>query len=59
MAVRMGSKQLAPVQGEDAAGRVAAVLLSLPDGDDNTSAEAGLRLDPLHPEPVAEAQRDG
>ena len=35
MAVMVGPKQLALVHGDDASRRVAAVLLSLPDGDDN------------------------
>ena len=36
-----------------------AVLLSLPDGDDNASAEARLTSDPVHLEPVVEAQSGG
>ena len=46
MAVLVGSKHLARIQGDDAPGRVTAVLLSLPDGDDNASADARHTLDP-------------
>ena len=35
------------------------MLLSLPDGDDNALAETCLTSDPLHLEPVVEAQSRG
>ena len=59
MAILIGPKQLALVQGDNTPGRVAAVLLPLPDGDDNASAKARLTWDPLHLEPVVEAQSSG
>ena len=55
----MGSKQLELVQREDAPGRVAAMLLSLPAGDYNGSVEARLTLDPLHQEALVEAHSRG
>ena len=58
-AVLVGPKQLAPVHGDDASGRVAAVLLSLPDGDGKAWAEACLTLDPLHVQPVVEPSQVG
>ena len=59
MAVLVGTKQLALIQGDDTPGRGAAVLLSLSDGDDNASAEARLTLDPLHLELALEAKSSG
>ena len=59
MAVLIGPQPLALVQGDDVPSRVAGVLLSLLDGDDNASAETRLTLDPLHLEPVVEAQSGG
>ena len=59
MAVLVGPKQFALVQGDDAPGRVAAMLLSVPDGYDNASAEARLTSDPLHLVPVVEAWSGG
>ena len=59
MAVLIGPKQLALVEGNNAHGRVALVLRSLLYGDDNVPAEARLRLDPLHVEPVVEAPSSG
>ena len=56
---REATSELALVQGDDARGRVAAVMLSLPDGDDTASAEARLTLDPLHLEPVVGARSGG
>ena len=40
MAVLVGSKQLARIQGDDAQGHITEVLLSVPDGDDNVAADA-------------------
>ena len=56
--VLVGLEQLALAQGDVVPGRVAAVL-SLPDGDDNASAEAHLTLNPLNLEPVVKAQSGG
>ena len=55
----VGSKQLARIQGDDAPGRVTAVLLSLPEGDDNASVNARRTLDTLDLEPLLEAQSRG
>ena len=59
MVILIGPKHLALVQGDDVTSCVAVVLLSLPDGDDNASAEACLTLNPLHLEPLVEAQPRG
>ena len=59
MAVLVGSKHLARIQGDDALGRISEVSLSLPDGDDNASADARHILDTLDLEPVMEAQSRG
>ena len=56
MAVLVISKQLEVVYGDDTPGCVAAMLPSMPTGNDNASAEARLTLDPLRLEPVLEAQ---
>ena len=55
MAIPVGPKQLALVQGDDARGRVTVVLLYLPNAYVNASAEARLTLDPLYLESVVEA----
>ena len=47
MAVLVGSKQLARIQGDDAQGHITEVLLSLPEGDDNVAADARHTLDAL------------
>ena len=59
MVVLVGSKHLARIQGDDAPGCITAVLLLLPDGDDNASADARHTLDTLDLEPVVEAQSRG
>ena len=59
MAVLVGSKQLARIQGDDAPGRITEVLLSLPEGDDNVAADAGHTLDALGLETVVEARSGG
>ena len=59
MAVLVGSKQLARIQGDDALGCITEVLLSLPEGDDNVAADARHNLDALGPEPVVEARSPG
>ena len=56
MAVLVGSKHLARIQEDDASGGVKAVLLSLPEGHDNASADTRHTLDTLDLEPVVEAQ---
>ena len=47
MAVLVGSKQLAQVQGDDAQGHVTEAMFSLPEGDDNVAADARHTLDTL------------
>ena len=59
MAVLVGSKQLARIQGDDAPGRITEVLLSLPDGDDNASTDARHTLDTLDLGPVVKARSGG
>ena len=59
MAVLVGSKQLARIQGDNALGRITEVLLSLPEGDDNMAADARHTLDALGLEPVVEARSGG
>ena len=59
MAVVVGSKHLARIHGDDALGHVTAVLLSLPDGDDNASADTCHTLDTLDLELVVEAPFGG
>ena len=46
-AVLVGSKQNARINGDDAPGRITEVLLSLPEGDDNVSADTRHTLDAL------------
>ena len=55
----VGSKHLRRIQGDNAPSRVTAVLLSLPNGDDNASADACQTLDVLDLKPVAEAKSRG
>ena len=55
MAVLVGSKQLAHIQGDDTSGRITEVLLSLPEGDNNAAADARHTLDALGLEPIVEA----
>ena len=59
MAVLVGSKQLAQIQGDDAPGGITKVQLSLPDGDDNVAAGARHTLDTLDLGPVVEVQSGG
>ena len=59
MAVLVGPKQLARIQGDDALGRITEVLLSLPEGEDNVAADARHTLDALDLEPVVEARSGG
>ena len=56
MAVLVGRKQLALLERDDVPGRVTAVLLSLPGGNDSALADTRLTLDPLQPEAVVEAR---
>ena len=56
MAVPVGSKQLARIQGDNALGRITEVLLSLPEGEDNVAADAGHTLDALGLELVVDAR---
>ena len=55
MAVPVGSKQLARIQGDDAPGPVTEVLLSLPERDTNVAVDTRHTLDTLDPGPVVEA----
>ena len=45
IAVLVGSKQLARIQGDDAQGRVTEAMFSLPEGDDNVAADARHTID--------------
>ena len=56
MAVLVGSKQLAWIQGDDAQSHVTEVLLSLPEGDDNVATEARHTIDALGLGAVVEAR---
>ena len=59
MAVLVGSKQLARVQGDDAQGHVTEAMFSLPEGDDNVAADARHTLDTLGMAAVVEARTGG
>ena len=59
MAVLVGSKQLARVQGDDAQGHVTEAMFSLPEGDDHVAADARHTLDTLGLEAVIEARAGG
>ena len=59
MAVLMGSKQLARVQGDDAQGHVTEAMFSLPEGDHHVAADARHTLDTLGLEAVIEARAGG
>ena len=59
MAVLVGSKQLARIQGDDAQGRVTEAMFSLPEGDDNVAADASHTLDTLGLAAVVEARSGG
>ena len=59
MAVLVGSKQLARVQGDDAQGHVTEAMFSLPEGDEHVAADARHTLDTLGLEAVVEARAGG
>ena len=59
MAVLVGSKQLARVQGDNAQGHVTEDMFSLPEGDDNLAADARHTLDTLGLMAVVEAPAGG
>ena len=59
MAVLVGSKQLARVQGDDAQGHVTEAMFSLPVGDDHVAADARHTLDTLGLAAVIEARGGG
>ena len=59
MAVLVGSKQLARVQGDDAQGHVTEAMFSLPEGDDHVAADARHTLGTLGLEAVVEARAGG
>ena len=56
MAVLVGSKQLAQIQGDNTPGRITEVLLSLPEGDGNVAADARHTLDAFGLVTVVEAR---
>ena len=59
MAVLVGSKQLAQIQGDDAQGHITEALLSLSEGDDNVAAHARHTIDALGLRAVVEARSGG
>ena len=59
MAVLVGSKQLARVQGDDAQGHVTEAMFSLPEGDNHVAADARHTLDTLGLAAVVEARAGG
>ena len=59
MAVLVGSKQLARVQGDDAQGHVTEAMFSLPEGGDHVGADAHHTLDTLGLAAVVEARAGG
>ena len=59
MAVLVGSKQLARVQGDDAMGHVTEAMFSLPEGDNHVAANARHTLDTLGLAAVVEARAGG
>ena len=59
MAVLVGSKQLARVQGDDAQGHVTEGMFSLPEGDDHVAADPRHTLDTLGLAAVIEARAGG
>ena len=59
MAVLVGSKQLARVQGDDAQGHVTEAMFSLPEGDDHVAVDARHTLDTLGLAAVIEARAGG
>ena len=59
MAVLVGSKQLAQVQGDDAQGHVTEAMFSLPQGDDHVADDARHTLDTLGLMAVVEARAGG
>ena len=59
MAVLVGSKQLARVQGDDAQGHVTEAMFSLPEGDNHVAADACHTLDTLGLAAVIEARAGG
>ena len=56
MAILVGSKRIARIQGDDAPGRITEGLLSLPEGDDNVAANTRHSLQALGLERVVEAR---
>ena len=59
MAVLVGSKQLARVQGDDAQGHVTEAMFSLPEGDNHVAADSRHTLDTLGLAAVIEARAGG
>ena len=59
MAVLVGSKQLARIQGGDAQGHIMEALFSVLEGDDNVAADAHHTIDALSRKAVVEARSGG
>ena len=59
MAVLVGSKQLARIQGDDAQGNITEALFSLPEGDDNVASDARHTINALSLKAVVEARSGG
>ena len=59
MAVLVGSKQVARVQGDDAQGHVTEAMFSLPEGDEHVAADARHTLATLGLEAIVEARAGG
>ena len=59
MAVVVGSKQLARIQGDEAQGHITEALFSLPEGDDNVAADARHTLDASGLAAVVQARSGG
>ena len=58
MAVLVGSKKVARIQGDDAHGHSTKALLSLSEGDDNVAADARHTIDALSLKAVVEARAE-
>ena len=59
MAVLVGSKQLARIQGDDAQGHITEAMFSQREGDDNVAADACHTIDALSLKAVVEARSGG
>ena len=59
LAVLLGSKQLAQIQGDDAGGHITEALFSLLEGDDNVAADIRHTIEALGLKAVVEAPSGG